>query len=178
LRGIVSKKMTTPRGFSAWRRSARRTSFLSIFVRLRRRLRGCGSRSKSERGDRPWNFHFGRSCGIPLRRFRDCMRWPSRPLWANGARRMAARRDCNRAGIATAPPAWKQGTVATAWPLTTNSAAHRINPRAALGDGHEKSAAGNPVALGWLAAGLVDAPQDSAQRAALGGPDNAPHLPG
>ena len=83
-----------------------------------------------------------------------------------------------RAGIATAPPAWKQGTVATAWPLTTNSAAHRINPRAALGDGHEKSAAGNPVALGWLAAGLFDAPQDSAQCAALGGPDNAPHLTG
>jgi len=83
-----------------------------------------------------------------------------------------------RAGIAIAPPAWKQDTVAIAWPLTKNSAAHRINRRAALGDGHEKSAAGNPVALGWLAAGLLDAPQDSAQCAALGGPDNAPHLPG
>jgi hypothetical protein len=83
-----------------------------------------------------------------------------------------------RTGIATSPPARMQGTVTTTWPLTINSAAHRIKPRAALGDGHEKSAAGNPVALGWLAAGLFDAPQDSAQCAALGGPDNAPHLPG
>jgi hypothetical protein len=36
-----------------------------------------------------------------------------------------------RAGIATAPPAWEQGTGATAWPLTSNSAARRVNPRAA-----------------------------------------------
>ena len=54
-------------------------------------------RSESERGEWLWNVHFRRSIGIPTRRFRDAMRWPERPLWADGARRMAARRDCDRA---------------------------------------------------------------------------------
>jgi len=66
-------------------------------------------RSESERDDRPWNVHFGRSSGISPRRFGDGMRWPERPGrrsgqrtrhacalrrgLADGARRMAARRE-------------------------------------------------------------------------------------
>jgi len=46
---------------------------------------------------RPWNVHFRRSIGISPRQFREGIRLPERPLWADGARRMAARRDCDRA---------------------------------------------------------------------------------
>ena len=43
-------------------------------------------RSESERGDRPWNIHFGRSSGISPRRFGNGMRWPERPGRRSGQR--------------------------------------------------------------------------------------------